>query len=582
MQASSRSLSPVSIGDRPQMAVPAAVDAPATRRSARQVVWWLALWLAGPGNLPLWQRLWALTDTGAERTAALGSLGLLVLALTVATLSLLALPRLFRPLASLLVLLTAFSSHFMWQYGVVIDTTMLANVSQTDIQEVRDLMSWSLWFSVLLIAGPPLWWLWRRPVELHVSGGQIGRNLVGVVMGLLLALAVAALGYQSLSSLMRNHKDLRYMINPLNTLYAAGWMAKHRSPRLGQALTPVGQDAALGASYGTQTRPPLVVVVVGETARAQNWGLNGYARATTPELARWQARSDLVNYSQVTSCGTNTQVSVPCMFSPLGRDQGGAEPATSENLLDVLQRAGLAVIWLDNQSGCKGVCDRVPQVHVRREPVPGLCSESWCFDEVMLRGIDDRIAALDPQRRERGVVVVMHQIGSHGPAYSRRSPDNRKPFLPECRDTALSNCSSEQVVNAYDNSIAYTDHFLGQTIDWLQKQATAGHYDTGLLYVSDHGESLGENGLYLHGVPYALAPAQQTRVPMVSWMSQGLQQRIGVKTDCLRTRASLPLSHDHLFHSVLGLMDVTTQLRQPGLNLFSPCGADGVGGAQAG
>jgi lipid A ethanolaminephosphotransferase len=435
---------------------------------------------------------------------------------------------------------------------------------------------------VLLIAGPPLWWLWLRPVELRASGRQVGRNLGGTLLALLLALAVGALGYQGLSSLMRNHKDLRYMINPLNTLYAAGWMATHRTPRLGQALAPLGEDVALGASYAGQARAPLLVVVVGETARAQNWGLNGYERATTPELARWQAQGDLVNFKHVISCGTNTQVSVPCMFSHQGRDSGGNEPATTENLLDVLQRAGLAVLWLDNQSGCKGVCDRVPQVHVRQEPVPGLCAESWCFDEVLLRGLDQRIAALDPQRRARGVVVVMHQVGSHGPAYFKRVPEDRKPFEPECRNTALSQCSPDQVVNAYDNTIAYTDHFLGQTLAWLQAQASSGRYDTGLVYVSDHGESLGESGLYLHGVPYALAPEQQKHVPMISWMSRGLQQRTGITSACLRSRADKPLSHDHLFHSVLGVLDVNTRVRDTGLNLFSPCGADGVGGAQAG
>jgi lipid A ethanolaminephosphotransferase len=552
------------------------------QRPASQAVWWLALWLAGPGNLPLWQRLWALPDVSGQRLLMLGLLGLLVLALTAATLSLLALPRLFRPLVSLLLLVSAVSCHFMWQYGVVIDTTMLANVSHTDAQEVRDLLSWSLGLSVLLIAGPPLWWLWRRPIGLHTAGRQLGRNLGGVLLALLLALSVVALGYQSLASLMRNDKALRYMINPLNTLYASGWMATQRTPRLGRSLTPLGEDVALGASYAGQARPPLLLLVIGETARARNWGLNGYPRSTTPSLAHWQAQGDLVNFSNVTSCGTTTQVSLPCMFSPLGREQGGAKPATSENLLDVLQRAGLAVLWLDNQSGCKGVCDRVPEVHVRREPVPGLCAESWCFDEVLLHGLDERLQTLDPQRVARGVVVVMHQVGSHGPAYFKRSPDTHKPFLPECRDTALNRCSTEQVVNAYDNSIAYTDHVLGQSIDWLQTQSASGRFDTGMVYVSDHGESLGENGLYLHGLPYALAPREQIHVPMVSWMSRGLQQRIGMTSDCLRGRAHLPLSHDNLFHSVLGVMDVKTQVRDASLDLFAPCGGETLSGPQAG
>jgi len=260
------------------------------------------------------------------------------------------------------------------------------------------------------------------------------------------------------------------------------------------------------------------------------------------------------------------------MFSPQGRRHYDETAIRSqESLLHVLARAGVSVAWRDNQSGCKGVCDRVPHASTRELNLPGVCADGECFDEALLQGLDERIAALDPQRRARGVVLVMHQMGSHGPAYSRREPANHKPFQPECTSNTLSECAADQLVNAYDNSIAYTDHFLDQTLQWLQTQADQGRYDTGLLYVSDHGESLGENNLYLHGLPYALAPDQQTRVPMVTWLSAGLQQRSGVSADCLRQQAARPLSHDHVFHSVLGLMDVQTAVHQPALDLYRPC-----------
>lgn len=558
------------------------LSAPAADRRVPVVVWGLALWLAGPANLPLWQRLWTLAESPGHRLAFLGSLGLAVLGLTAALLFLLALPRLFRPLASLLVVTAAVSSHYMWQYHVVIDASMLANVANTDAHEVRDLLSWSLVLTLLLLAGPPLWWLWRRPLATGPWPRRLVRNGLGALMALVLAVAAVLLGFQGLAGLMRNHKELRYMINPLNAVYASGKLLTDHSAGLGRSLAPLGQDATLGASYAGQARPPLLVLVVGETARAQNWGLNGYTRNTTPDLAGWQARDGLVNFSLVASCGTNTQVSVPCMFSHLGRDQGGAKPPVDENLLDVLQRAGLAVLWLDNQSGCKGVCQRVPNASVRQDPDPTLCADGWCFDDVLLKGLDRRIEALDPARRARGVVVVMHQAGSHGPAYHDRSPESFKPFHPECTDSSLSNCDPEHLVNAYDNSIAYTDRFLGHALTWLKSQAQSGRYDTGLIYVSDHGESLGENGLYLHGLPYALAPSQQTHVPMVSWLSPGLQQRSGTSVACLRRRAGQPLSHDNLFHSVLGVMDVQTTVRDRALDLFAPCAAAPLSGPPAG
>lgn len=543
---------------------------PSTRRPAT-LVWGLALWLTAVGNLPLWRRVTELGGSPVQRLVLLTCLGLLVLGGLVGLFSLLAWPAVFRPAASLLLMVSAFNSHFMWQYGAVIDTTMLANVLHTDVHEVRDLLSLALPGALLLVAAPALWWLWRQPITFATRWRQLGRNALGLLGGLVLVVAVTLLGYQQLASLMRNHKALRYMVNPLNTLYAGARLAIDQLPRQAHALVPTGLDARLGASYAAQARPPLLVVVVGETARAQNFGLNGYGRATTPELARWQREGQLVNFSDVRSCGTNTQVSVPCLFSPLTRAQGGDQAPAEENLLDVLQRAGLAVLWLDNQSGCKGVCARVPNASTTALTLPGHCTGGECLDAALLHGLDERIAALEPASRARGVVLVLHQMGSHGPAYSRRSPAARKRFMPECTSTTLSDCSPEQLLNAYDNSIAYTDHFLSETLRWLQTQAHSGTFDTGLIYLSDHGESLGENGLYLHGVPYALAPDQQTRVPMLTWLSGGLQQRASLSMDCLRQRALAPHSHDNLFHSVLGLMDVQTTAHQPALDLYAPC-----------
>ncbi|MDO8906212.1 phosphoethanolamine transferase [Hydrogenophaga sp.] len=544
------------------------------------MVWWMTGWMAGPGNLPLWQRLFALDQSLGQRVGSILGLALLIAGITATLLCLLNWPRLLRPLASVMLIITAFSAHYMWQYGVVIDPTMLANALHTDVREVRDLLSPSLAISLGFLAAPPLWWLWRRPLTYRPAGPQLARNVGGAALGLLLALVVVLVSYQGLATLMRNDKSLRYMVSPLNAVYAAGVVAAEQGPRKIRALQPVGEDARLGASYFQQTRPPLLVLVVGETARADRFGLNGYGRDTTPLLTRWRDAGDLLNFDQVSSCGTNTLVSVPCLFSPLTRGTGGNAEPDRENLLDVLQRAGLAVLWLDNQSGCKGVCDRVPHASTRDAPMPvpgaSLCEGSDCFDEALLAGLDDRLAALDPQRLQRGAVVVLHQMGSHGPAYFRRAPQARKRFQPECASTTLSDCTSEQLDNAYDNSIAYTDQFLDQVLHWVEKKSVQGTHDSGLIYVSDHGESLGERGLYLHGVPYALAPAQQTHVPMVTWLSPGLQQRTGVAMPCLRARVHTPISHDHFFHSVLGLMDVNTNAYQPGLDAMAPCATQRV------
>ena len=261
--------------------------------SAWGLIWALSLWLATVGNWPLWARLLTGDQTLLQRGGLALGLGLMVVGGTAALLWLVHWPRLYRPIASVLVLVTAFNSYFMWQYRAVIDSTMLANVMHTDAREVRDLMTWQLAASVVLIAGPAMWWIWRRPFETRPVLTHLWRNGVGAALGLGLVVGSALAGYQGLSSLMRNERDVRFMISPLNSVYAAGILVAEQMPRHVQALQPTGEDARLGGSYAAQARGPLLMVVVGETARAQNWQLNGYARPTTPRLAQWEAQDGL-------------------------------------------------------------------------------------------------------------------------------------------------------------------------------------------------------------------------------------------------------------------------------------------------
>jgi lipid A ethanolaminephosphotransferase len=326
----------------------------------------------------------------------------------------------------------------------------------------------------------------------------------------------------------------------------------------------LGRDAKVAALKPGE-KPPLLLLVLGETARMGNFGVNGYERPTTPELAK----ENIVSLKGVMSCGTSTATSVPCMFSHLGKEEFESRKNNYESLIDVLNHAGLAVLWIDNQSGCKGVCERVPQVLTKELKHPTLCKDGECFDEIMLQEIDQRIQALPAERRAKGVVIVMHQMGSHGPAYYKRVPDNFKKFQPECKSNALQECSREQVVNSFDNTILYTDYFLAQAIQWLKKsEATAA---PALLYVSDHGESLGENNLYLHGLPYRVAPDVQKRVPWITWLSPRFEKQSGLINTCLKNKTDTALTHDNYFHSVLGLMNVSSEVYQEKLDVHASC-----------
>ena len=528
----------------------------------------VSVWLATACNVPLWREVAALPGHTGLRGASFGlAFAVIVAAGNVALLSLLAWGRGLKPALVLVVLMAALGTYFMLSYGIVIDASMLTNVLQTDVREAGDLLNWRLAATVLALAAPPLWWLLQRPVRPLGALRHVAHNGLLLLGAVVVLVASLLLVFQDFASTMRNHTQLRYLINPLNSVYALGHIATKPLRIDTSTMLPLGRDAQLGASYAGQTKPPLLVLVLGETARSANFGLNGYARPTTPLLS---ARSDLVSATNAWSCGTSTAASLPCMFSHLGRDGFEGRKTNSETLLDVLQHAGLAVLWVDNQSGCKGVCDRVAQTSTTALKDPVLCPDGECSDPIMLKVLEERIAALPAEQRARGTVVVLHQMGSHGPAYYKRSDASLKRFGPECTSNALQECDQAQVVNAYDNSIVATDHFLNATIQWLETQADKAQ--TAMVYVSDHGESLGEGNLYLHGLPYAIAPDVQKQVPWITWLSPAMQSRSGVATACLqKDLAQRRITHDGYFHAVLGLMDVQSTVYQAEQDIYAPC-----------
>jgi lipid A ethanolaminephosphotransferase len=536
-------------------------------RSPALIVLLASVWLTVAGNLALWQTLSRLPDiSGWRGWLFIAAFALIVAGAITTLLSLFAWRWTLKPVISVLLLLAAFATPYIVMYGIVVDTPMVINVFQTDVREVRDQLSWQLLLSVLVLAVVPLAWFWRQPLAEQTWREQVVRNVALCVGGLLVTVGTTQLVFQDFSSLMRNHTDLRYKINPLNSVYALFDLTFNPSEEPSGPLQPLGLDAHIvSRALAAPQRPPLLVFVVGETARSQNFSLNGYTRLTNPELAH----ENITSFTQVSACGTSTSASLPCMFSHLGRVAFDARKQTFENLLDVLQHAGYAVLWIDNQSGCKDQCARITNIHTADLKVPEHCESGECRDTVMLTQVESAMAQLPAERRARGTVVVMHQMGSHGPAYFKRTPSAFKNFTPECTNTSLSPCDRQQIVNAYDNTIVFTDHFLSQVIGWLKQQEKTA--TPAMLYVSDHGESLGEKNIYLHGLPYSVAPQEQTRVPLITWLSPGFEQLSRVSTRCLQSQRNKPLSHDHVFHSVLGMMAVKTTAYQRERDLFAAC-----------
>ena len=477
-------------------------------------------------------------------------------------LTLLAFRYVLKPVLVILFMSGAGVTYFMNQYGVLIDAGMFRNVAETNVAEVRDLLSIKCVLYIVLLGVLPSLLVWKvriayRPWHREVLGKLVVGGACVAALG-----SVALVNYQGLSSLLRNHHELRLMLTPSNIVGASiGYV----SEQVGSAARPFqayAEDAHRDPAWQHHQRKSLTVLVVGESARAENFGLLGYARNTTPKLARQQG---LLSFTDVHSCGTETAVSVPCMFSGMGRKGYDARVAKNrEGLLDILQRAGLAVQWRDNQSGCKGTCDRVQFIDVSKLKDPTLCASGECHDAILLQGLAELIDNLD-----KDTVLVLHQMGSHGPEYFKRYPAGSEPFQPVCRSNALNQCSREEIVNGYDNTLAYTDTVLSSLIDTLRSKQDK--VDTAMIYLSDHGESLGEYNLYLHGTPYAIAPDQQKHVPLLAWFSDSYREDFGVDTACMAKLRDAPLSQDNLFHSMLGLLQVRTGVYQQSLDMFASC-----------
>lgn len=531
--------------------------------SAGQLLSLVAIYLSTTQNGSFWRVALASVEH-LQSASKWGFLGVLALVLNAALLFCLGLltPRpILKPMLSALLLIAAVCSYFMDSFHVVVDLPMMTNVLQTDARESAELLGRAYWLHLALYGLLPVALVWWTRIVSAGAVREIVRRLVLLVVSLGVIAAAVGLDYKNLSLWARENEHIRTFINPSYPIYSATRLLQEQ---LHDLHPPPAQTILPGASRASPAtdRQLLVVLVIGETARAANFQLNGYERATTPQLS---ATPGLINFSQTVSCGTSTAISVPCMFSNLGRSRFSKERAErQENLLDVLAHTGVDVHWLDNDSGCKGVCARVDYQDRSHETDAALCQDDNCYDGVLFKNLQ----TLWPNKNAQSRLVVLHQKGSHGPSYYRRYPGEFRRFLPACELDTVQTCSREQIVNAYDNTILYTDHLLAGLIADLRGQP---QFDSVVLYLSDHGESLGEDGVYLHGLPYAVAPMMQKHVPFMAWFSEPAAQRLHVDTACMAAASAQPHSQDDLFDSVLALFQVSAPDYPRSGNVFAAC-----------
>ncbi|WP_408914194.1 phosphoethanolamine transferase [Brucella pseudogrignonensis] len=464
-----------------------------------------------------------------------------------------------KPVFTFLIITAASASWFVDRFGTIIDVEMLQSVADTTPAEAGHLISFGFIVHLALFGViPALLVAWVKIVHRPIDA-KIRQNSAYIFGALLMAVAVFLSQAGPFTSLGREHRDWIAKLNPVMPIGNAVKLALRASKSKNIVVKPIGMDAKVAEDITKRRKPRILIVVAGETARAESFSLNGYTRNTNPELAR----ENIFYFSKTSSCGTITAVSLPCMFSPYTRsDYSHQKGLETENLLDVLVHAGIQVDWWENNTGHKGLADRTGSQSVSPSQYPGYCKNGECQDGVFLERIHEYLKNV-----KQDTVLVLHQLGSHGPAYYLRYPEEFRRFTPDCRTSDFAKCTKQEIVNSYDNTIAYTDHVLASLIQKLRPHQDA--VETSLVYMSDHGESLGEFGIYLHGAPYFMAPSQQTHVPYLIWL--GDNKLSGKQDACIRRATTSSQSHDNLFHTVLGLMHVETDVYLPDLDTLSSC-----------
>ncbi|MCH1919733.1 phosphoethanolamine--lipid A transferase [Shewanella sp. A3A] len=532
--------------------------------SVNRVTFLLALFFVMVFNLPFF----AVVKRGLEHQAHIdplfvATIPVFLVAILAALFSLFSFRYLLKPFFIVLILLSSSVFFAAFKYGVVFDTGMIENTFETNSSEAMTYLNWASILNFVLTGLLPSLLLLKADIAYRPFGKELLRKLYFIVGNVLVAGAIAFIFMQNYASFLRNNMEIKRYLVPS---YFVGSAIKYIDQHYLQAplvYKQLGLDAK-AEPIAPQSKPQLLVMVVGETARAMNFQYYGYQRATNPYTQQY----NLLAFDDVQSCGTATAVSLPCMFSRMNHsDYDGRRARAQDTVVDVLDHAGINVSWFDNDSGCKGVCDRVSNTVIDVNMDSVLCDGKFCKDQVLVDALKQALA--QPAKDNSNRLIVLHLIGSHGPTYYLRYPAEQQQFMPDCPRSDIQNCSREQLMNTYDNTILYTDYILSQVISTLQAQQ---QYQPAMMYMSDHGESLGEKGLYLHGTPYNFAPKEQTTVPWLVWLPNDFASANGLQTQCLQgLTAQQGISHDNLFDTLLGMFNVHSEVYQADKDLFAHC-----------
>ncbi len=431
-------------------------------------------------------------------------------------------------LTSLFFIVSAVAVYFINSYSVIIDESMVGNVLNTNYEESSSFFSFKLIIYIVLFGVIPSIYIFKVKVT-YVTLKKFS------VTSSLTLFFVAILVFANASNWLwidKNSKQLGGLAMPWSYTVNISRFYIHKSQEN-------EKEILLPNATIKDTNKSVFILVIGESARSQNFSLYGYKKNTNPLLSK----TNNLHTFNATSCATYTTAGVKCILSH--EDTGDLY----EILPNYLYRNDVEVIWRSTNWG-------EPPIHIKnyqtRANLEADCKGEDCnYDEILLTNLKEQILA----SKKNKILIVLHTSTSHGPTYSKKYPPRFETFKPVCNSVELGNCSQTELINAYDNTIIYTDYILHKVIEDLQQLK---QYNSAMLFISDHGESLGEKNLYMHGLPLSIAPKEQFDIPFIVWTSDGSKQLKPNKT----------LSQLHVFHSVLNFLSIETPIYDEKMNIF--------------
>lgn len=465
--------------------------------------------------------------------------------------------RFFKYIVVLFLILNSLVYYYMLNYGIAFDVNMLINVMETNYKEASEFFSikpiiFVLFFGIL----PSVFFL--KKINVNFNNYLIKKgNSILITIFLILILIVPCYAFKKSKKFLKDNQRITSYIIPINYNMSvvefivfkidSYWKSKN--------LIKISDDAILTKTT-KNGKKNLLVFMVGESARAKNFSLNGYERPTNEFLDKY--KDEIVSFKNFEACATFTAKSLTCTFSHLPRkDFNYGDSFKYESLLDIFNKVGFDIYWKSNNGKCKNICNRVKNSLVKS-------FGNNIYDDLLLKVFNNDIKRLNKDNN----LIFLHGRGSHGPLYYNRYPKEFEKFKPAC-NKELEDCSVEEIVNAYDNTIYYTSYLIDEIIKKLQEYEK--EYNVAFIFMSDHGQSLGEDGIFMHSAPFDTAPVDQKNSAFFMWFSKDFLEEFNIDLNCLKNHKNDVFSQDNIFHSMLGLFNISSKFYQKDLDLFKIC-----------